>query len=258
MPWRCLILLVLLRLAVGGEASAQSRPSDAVARTPVTWVIFVDDLHLQFRNTGRIRDAVRAAAKELIQEGDRFAIASSGPSALAIDLTTDRQVLDAAVKKITGNGLRFEDIQTPNGAAEARYRASTALSTAQSMLDNLSRAPAGPTALVYVSNGYSVELLPDRVPGSRPLGRLPEATNAEIREQRARLTETARRANVRIFAIDRRSRDLDAVLSGAEWQAHEEEMRRVLRVMAEASGGFVIVSDLVTRLTQVAATMQLR
>jgi VWFA-related protein len=256
MPGRCLLPLVLLSLAVCGEASAQSRPSDAVARTPVTWLIFVDDLHLQFRNTGRIRDAVRTAAKELIQEGDTFAIASSGPSALAIDLTTDRQVLDAAVKKVTGNGLRFEDIQTPNGAAEARYRASTALSTAQSILDSLSHAPAGPTALVYISNGYSVELLPDREPGSRPLGRLPEATKADIREQEARLTETARRSNVRIFAIDQRSRDLDAVLSGAEWQAHEEEMQRVLRVMAEASGGFAIVSNLVTHLQVVAAAMQ--
>ena len=46
----------------------------------------------------------------LIHEGDMFGIVSTGPSSLAIDLTYDRQVLDSAIKKITGNGLRPNDI----------------------------------------------------------------------------------------------------------------------------------------------------
>ena len=46
---------------------AQSRPPDTTS-TPVAWLVFVDDLHLDFRNTGRIRDLVKSMAAELIRE----------------------------------------------------------------------------------------------------------------------------------------------------------------------------------------------
>ena len=49
------------------------------------FLIFVDDLHLDFRNTGRIRELFKKIAKELIHEGDMFGIVSTGPSSLAID-----------------------------------------------------------------------------------------------------------------------------------------------------------------------------
>ena len=62
-----------------------------------------------------------------------FGIVSTGPSSLAIDLTYDRKVLDEAIKKITGNGLKPSDIiQGQDGAqgpAEVRYRAHVAFST---------------------------------------------------------------------------------------------------------------------------------
>src|SRR5688572_19805276 len=72
-------------------------PSDAAGRI---FLIFVDDLHLDFRNTGRIRDLFKKIAKELIHEGDMFGILSTGPSSLSIDLTYDRRRLDEALKKI--------------------------------------------------------------------------------------------------------------------------------------------------------------
>ena len=57
-----------------------ARPTnDAAGRI---FLIFVDDLHLDFRNTGRIRDLFKKISKELIHEGDMFGIVSTGPSSI--------------------------------------------------------------------------------------------------------------------------------------------------------------------------------
>src|SRR5512138_1017302 len=49
-----------------------SRPtSDAAGRI---WLIFVDDLHLDFPNTGRIKDLFKKISNELVHEGDMFGI----------------------------------------------------------------------------------------------------------------------------------------------------------------------------------------
>ncbi len=83
-----------------------ARPTnDAAGRI---FLIFVDDLHLDFRNTGRIRELFKKISKELIHEGDMFGIVSTGPSSISIDLTYDRKRLDQAITKITGLGTRAE------------------------------------------------------------------------------------------------------------------------------------------------------
>src|SRR5215207_10090430 len=85
-----------------------SRPTnDAAGRI---FIIFVDDLHLDFRNTGRIRDLFKKIATELVHEGDMFAIVSSGPASIEIPLTYDRRRLDEALKKVTGGGLKPSEI----------------------------------------------------------------------------------------------------------------------------------------------------
>ena len=144
-----LAAIAFLCIAAHAAASAQPPQPDARAKTPVTWIIVVDDLHLDFRNTGRIRDMLKTIVKELIQDGDHFAIVSSGPSTLAVDVTADRQLLADAIRKTTGNALKYEDIQTANSADEVRYRASIAVETAQSILSNASRLPTGPKAMLF-------------------------------------------------------------------------------------------------------------
>src|SRR6476469_6235487 len=68
-----------------------SRPTnDAAGRI---WMIFVDDLHMDFQNTGRIKDLFKQISNELVHEGDMFGIVSTGPSSIAIDLTYDRKRL---------------------------------------------------------------------------------------------------------------------------------------------------------------------
>ena len=97
------------------------------------FLIFVDDLHMDFRNTGRIRDLFKKIRRELIHEGDLFGIVSTGPSSISVDMTYDVKRLDEAINKIAGNGLKPQEIiETPDGSqgppevrqARCRLRAS--------------------------------------------------------------------------------------------------------------------------------------
>src|SRR5437868_3961162 len=122
------------------------------------FLFFVDDLHLQFHNTGRVRDLFKKISKELVHDGDMFGIVSSGPSSIAVDMTYDRSRLDEAIKKIAGNELKPTDIiNGPSGAegpSEVRYRAHVAFSTVNDLLNNLESVHNRRKALVYVSDGY--------------------------------------------------------------------------------------------------------
>src|ERR1051325_6468860 len=122
------------------------------------FLFFVDDLHLQFHNTGRIRDLFKRISKELVHDGDMFAIVSSGPSSIAQDLTYDRSRLADAIKQIAGNELRPDEIiQGPSGAegpSEVRYRAHVAFSTVNDALTQLEQVHNRRKAFVYVSDGY--------------------------------------------------------------------------------------------------------
>ena len=62
--------------------------NDAAGRI---FLLFVDDLHLDFRNTPRIRDLFKKISTELIHDGDMFGIVSTGPSSISVDLTYDRR-----------------------------------------------------------------------------------------------------------------------------------------------------------------------
>src|SRR3954452_13245070 len=122
------------------------------------FLFFVDDLHLQFHNTGRVRDLFKRISKELVHEGDMFGIVSSGPSSIAVDMTYDKTRLDEAIKKMAGNELKPTDIiQGPSGAegpSEVRYRAHVAFSTVNDLLNNLDSVHNRRKALIYVSDGY--------------------------------------------------------------------------------------------------------
>jgi VWFA-related protein len=122
------------------------------------FLFFVDDLHLQFHNTGRVRELFKKISKELVHDGDMFGIVSSGPSSIAIDMTYDKSRLDEAIKKIAGNELKPTDIingaSGAEGPSEVRYRAHVAFSTVNDLLNNLNSVHNRRKALIYVSDGY--------------------------------------------------------------------------------------------------------
>ena len=129
----------------GAAAAAAARRHHPAAAAPDTtdvsgriFLFFVDDLHLQFHNTGRVRELFKKISKELVHEGDMFGIVSSGPSSIAIDMTYDRTRLDEAIKKMAGNELKPTDII--NGPSGVGRPERSALPRARRVLDGQRRA----------------------------------------------------------------------------------------------------------------------
>jgi VWFA-related protein len=257
-----------------------ARPTnDAAGRI---FLIFVDDLHLDFRNTGRIRELFKKIAKELIHEGDMFGIVSTGPSSLSIDLTYDRKRLDQAITKITGAGLAPKDIlDVPEGAQgppEVRYRAHVAFSTANDIIAQLAQVHNRRKAFIYVSNGYDFNPFQDSrkkqdqerygtpSQGTDPGdtsgtgdGNDPENQNDPFKKQGNQfhhadlvsdlswLTRNANKANVTMYTIDPRGLvgmpDLDEKVDMVEWQQYVRTSQDSLRTIAELTGGYAAVNQ---------------
>ena len=251
-----------------GSILPTSRPrNDAAGRI---FLIIVDDLHLDFRNTGRIRDLFKRISRTLVHEGDMFGIVSTGPSSLAIDLTYDRKILDEAIKKITGNGLKPEDIiqgqDGPEGPTEVRYRAHVAFSTARDIVTQLERITNRRKAVVWVSNGFDFNPFAESRLGEDPTfgGRMGQTreegrdfnqqfnqgsqfADADLSRELADLTRSANRANATFYTIDPRGlvagADLDVQMDPAEFQNHIRKTQDSLRVLADETGGIAIVNQ---------------
>lgn len=246
------------------------RPTnDAAGRI---FIVFVDDLHLDFRNTGRIRELFKKIGKTLIHEGDMFGIVSTGPSSLSIDLTYDLKRFDEAIKRISGNALKPSDIlDAPQGAegnSEIRYRAHTAFSTAYDILKKLEAVHNRRKAFVYVSNGYDFNPFeqsrlkygafaqsgagnsdnPDDPNYTDPFTRQgTQFAEADLIRELAELTRAANRANTTFYTIDPRGLvggpDLDEQVDPTEWNDYVRASQDSLRVIAEQTGGLAVVNQ---------------
>jgi len=249
--------------------------SDAAGRI---WLIFVDDLHLDFNQTGRIKDLFKKISKELVHEGDMFGIVSSGPSSLSIDLTYDRKRLDEAITKISGAGLKPSEIlDSPLGAegpSEVRYRAHVAFDTAYDILKNLEAVHNRRKAFVYVSNGYDFNPFSEtrkqndqeryrgmmgggssddgsgnsNVSDTNPFMRQGNQFSfADLASELSELTRQANRANATIYTIDPRGLvggpDLDQKIDMMDYQNYVTTSQNSLRVIAEQTGGFATVNQ---------------
>jgi VWFA-related protein len=245
-----------------------SRPrNDTAGRI---FLIIVDDLHLDFRNTGRIRDLFRRIAKTLVHDGDMFSIVSTGPSSLAIDPTYDRKILDESIKRITGNGLKPSDIiqgaEGSDGPSEVRYRANVAFGTAYDMLTQMEKIANRRKAVIWVSNGYDFNPFADSRLGEDPVfgGRLGQTreegrdlqrsslsqnqfSDADLSRELAEVTRAANRANATLYTIDPRGlvagADLDEQLDPVEFGEHIRQTQDSLRVLAEQTGGIAVVNQ---------------
>jgi VWFA-related protein len=246
------------------------RPTnDAAGRI---FLLFVDDLHLDFKNTGRIRDLFKKIAKELIHEGDMFGIVSTGPSSIAIDLTYDRKRLDEAINKISGGGMKPQEIldapQGAQGVAEIRYRAHVAFSTAFDIMQRLEEVHNRRKAFIYVSNGYDFDPFTqtreklEREKYSRPSGDDGQPMNddvnpftkqgnqfaeADLVSELSWLTRQANRSNATIYTIDPRGLsggpDMDDPIDMVEYQDYLRTSQDSLRVLAEQTGGIAVVNQ---------------
>ena len=244
-----------------------ARPTnDAAGRV---FLIFIDDLHLDFRLTPRTRDLMQRMLRNLIHEGDMFGIVSTGTSSISEQLTYDRQVLEAAIKKVTGSGLRPEDLikvpQSPQGPAELRYRAHVAFSTAYQLMRNLENLRNRRKAVIYISSGYDFNpFATSRLkyeaelsgygadettmnPFLNPRAQGSQFAEADLVRELAELTRAANRANATLYTLDPRGLvagpDIDQEVDTAEWNDHVRETQDSLRVLAEQTGGIAVVNQ---------------
>ena len=229
---------IVAALALGLTAIPTAQSSPAIA-----WLLFVDDLHLEFRNTGRLRDLTRRLAT-IVRPTDLVGIHTTGPSDLMIDPTNDVTSVRDALKRVTGNGLRLSDF-IGNADYEVSYRADRALSAALKAVSTLEAVDAPQKILVYVSSGY-VNFDRVRTSPTRP-----------------DLAYEAMRAQVVIHAIDPRGH-----MSGPErdpnvddeaweaylaaWEAHLEETRDSLRRIVDNTGLLLLDAKLEDSLEKLA------
>jgi VWFA-related protein len=199
-----------------------------------------------------------------------FSIVSTGPSSLAIDPTYDRKILDDAIKKITGNGLKPSDIiqgpESAEGPTEVRYRAHVAFSTAYDILRQIERIANRRKAVIWVSNGYDFDPFNQSRLGEDPVfgGRFGQTreegqqdrdrfnqgsqfADADLARELAEITRTANRANATIYTIDPRGlvagADLDEQLDPVEYSDYVRKSQDSLRVLADETGGIAVVNQ---------------
>ena len=262
------------RVAVFGIAvlALALMPAHAQTQPTVAWAIFIDDLHADFRNTGRLRQLLRGVGDELIQAGDTYAVTTSGPSGVTISFNSDPAVFVAAIKKVSGSALRPADaLGSPNQgdvSSEVHYRAEVAIATARrSMADLVAlRRDTAPTkAFISISSGYHVDLSertvapstsrpPARPPRDRRLGQT--SSLAKLRSEWATLAATATQGGVKIFAIDPRLVDTDppdALIEPQAWLRYLTATQQSLALLCQQSGGFALQdrTELASGLTRI-------
>jgi hypothetical protein len=185
----------------------------------VAWFVFLDDLHLDFRNTGYIRKFLGTISSDLIREGDAVAARASGPSRFSIDLSSNRKAFDDGIRMASGNGLSLEEqLQGagPDVFAEVRYRAGVALAAASEFTELVESVTDRRNVMLYVSSGYQVELP----------------------TQLDKLVSAARRSRITIIAIDPRG------LPGALFkESINPSAHASLRRMAELTGGIALLDE---------------
>jgi VWFA-related protein len=232
-------------------------------------LFFVDDLHLDFRNTGRIRELFKKMQTQLLHDGDMWGMVSTGPSSIAIDMTYDPKRFEEAMKKIAGNGLKPTDIiegpQGAEGPSEVRYRAHVAFSTAYDLMGKMEQVQNRRKAVIYVSNGYDFNPFPEAragqatIPGttvnqmaaqgySDPFSNQSnEFADADLARELSELTRAANRANVSFYTIDPRGLvggpDLDENIDPVAYQNMVRKTQDSLRVIADETGGYAVVNQ---------------
>jgi VWFA-related protein len=252
-----------------------ARPTnDAAGRV---FLLFVDDLHMDFQQTPRIREIFRKMLKNLIHDGDMWGMVSTGTSSISIDLTYDRALLDDAINRISGGGLKPSEIikgqEGADGPVELRYRAHVAFTTANQLMSNLEKLHNRRKAVIWVSSGYDFnpfeksrlkeQLGPcdsgtdasgsnncvganGRVdPNLTPQGS--QFADAELVRDMADVTRGANRANATLYTIDPRGLvaggDIGENVDPVEWDTYVSRTVDSLRTIADLTGGFAVVNQ---------------
>jgi VWFA-related protein len=234
-------------------------------------LIFVDDAHLEALNTHHVRAFLKKVTSTLVHEGDLVSLVTTGTSSLAVPLTYGRATIEAAIDKVTGNGLTFLDLtqlsEGPSGPANLRQRAANAFATAYETINGLERVKNKRKAVIWVSQGYDFNPFEgarrgtDRVFGGRygsptrdmirdeenPFFRSANVfADTDLQAQLQEITRAANRANATLFTVDPRglvgTTDAGQQIDQDEWTTHIQKAQSSMRVLAENTGGFAVLN----------------
>jgi VWFA-related protein len=194
-------------------------------------ILFViDDLNLDFRDTPRIRALVKKMGGQLVRDGDLFAMVTTDPSSINLDLTSNLTHMDDAVKQITGHGLRPQDLIQASELSEIVRRAHV---TFRTMLDQLRRLDATQNhwkAVVLISNGWDLDLSAD----------------ADVTSELNDLAQLSTRTNATFYTVDPRGLVAGGQRAGQidpnQWAPHVHTEQDNMRTLAERTGGLAVVN----------------
>lgn len=125
------------------------------------FIIFIDDMHIQHKDTTLTRQILGQIRDTLIHDGDLIGIVSTGFSSVEVDLTYDvkKKRFNEAINKVQGSALSPQEIinasQTADGPSGVRHNTFVAFKTAYDMLDQASRIQNRRKAFIYISEGYN-------------------------------------------------------------------------------------------------------
>ena len=216
------------------------------------------------------REIIKKMLKNLIHEGDMFGIVTTGPSSISQQLTYDRQILESAISRITGNALKPSEILNrgtwgSQGPLEVRQRAHVTFEVAYDLMKNLEKVQNRRKAVLYISSGYDFnpfertrfEQTVERLQTTaeeltyNPFQITAESQNtlneADLIAELTMLTRAARRANAAFYTIDPRGliagQDMAEEINMQDFNDWVRESQTTLRVLAEETGGFAIVNQ---------------
>jgi hypothetical protein len=209
-------------------------------REPRLFLVFVDDLHLDFRSTPCLRELMKRMMPLLSQEGDQIALVTTGASSVNVAPTEDFQQITSGMSRITGNGLRADQILDPEHAPERIHRAIIAIDTARQAIRIVASRAKRPSTVLYFSGGYAELPVPAKL---------------------AELVSEAHRLSSAIYTFEARSlaggpKPTPSVWNQAAWDAYHHDARESLRGLAESTGGRMVstTGEFDSTLAQIART----
>jgi VWFA-related protein len=233
------------------------------------FIVFIDDLNFQFKNTSQVR-RIMDLIKTVVQEEDLVGYVSSGYSSIQTDLVHDYgyKHLEEAMRKTSGSGMDSKQIiaaaQSSQGPVGLRYMAHTAMRTANDIVDNLSSLRGVRKSFLYISEGYNFDPYAEsRLKAEQERYGLPsnpsdgadtgmtrtspfqkpgqQFSEADLTADLAELIRHANRSNVAFYTIDPRGLsagpDIDEQVSMKEHREHMVVSVNSLRAIAENTGG---------------------
>lgn len=215
---RLMALSFAASLAVGTAAAQTPEPR--------TFLLIVDDLHIDFRQTPRVRKFLQDLSKSARDE-DTWTLVTTGSSAVKSDPKQGATHIRQAISRVTGNALKVREELDAFGdqdhAAVVRRRASlTDIKIGQAISQAADRGAL--LSIVYLTGGYDARMVP---------------AMSEV----VRATADARARLIIVSAFDIAPL-LDPIpdVRPDEWAAYIEATRQSLRTLADLTGGSLVFS----------------